>query len=208
MKKLNARNIRIQKKVKKIDVGQLLRVKKLGYCIIVFLLILSCSEKTEIEYANGYPNLLAGNWVVFQFQGGDIGGQLTGPYDMVSALDPNHNNKLILDNIYNSGNRARLQILGDTGFFAHKTNQLDVINFGNYNIHTMSVDGYINDNPVIKNFVYRLALSSFENISFEESDISEIIFFRAGLYDEYDTKVDSIMIMGYRKTGFEDVNYN
>ena len=179
--------------------------------ILIFLigLVLSCSDDNyDIEYANGYPSKLAGNWVVFQFHGGDLDGQLTGPYDMTTALDPNRDGYLILDNIYNTGVRIRVEIRGDTGIYAIKTDQLEVINKGNYGIEEVSIDGYINDNPVLVNFTYRLADEAFENIAFHESDMTEIIFFRAGLYDEFNDRVDSIMIMGYRKTGFEEVDYN
>ena len=188
-------------------------LKNIGLCnsvilIIVLLIWTSCSKDDEIEYANGYPNKLAGNWVVFQFYGAELDGQLSGPYDMVTALDPNRPNALILDNIYNTGVRVRANILGDTGFYANQTAQLEVINNGNYGIETVSIDGYINDNPVLVNFTYRLAESSFENIAFTENDITEIIFFRAGLYDENKSLADTILIMGFRKTGFEDVDYN
>ncbi len=177
---------------------------------MVMTIAFSCNDENyNTEYAPGYPNILAGNWVVFQFQGGNLNGSLTGPYDMSTALDPNQQGQLIVDNIYNTGNRARAEIRGDTGwFYAQEAEQLELINKGNFGVEQISIDGYINQNPVLANFVYGLATQSFENISFREEDITEIIFFRAGLYDEYSSLVDSIMVMGYRKTGFEDVDYN
>jgi len=175
---------------------------------LFFLFLFSCSKNDEIEYANGYPSKLAGNWVVFEFQGGTLEGELSAPYDMVTALSPNDENILVLDNLYNSKTRIKSKIQGDTGFVAFKTDQLEVINYGGYGIEKISIEGYINDNYILKNFVYRLAQSSFENIAFEEEDISEIIFFRAGYYDELNALVDTVMVMGYRKTGFEDEEYN
>lgn len=176
--------------------------------IIAILIAFSCSKESEIEYANGYPNKLAGNWVVFEFQGGAIDGTLSAPYDLVTALSPNDENKLILDNLYNSKTRIKSTIQGDTGFVAFKTDQLEVINYGGFGIEKISIEGYINDNFVLKNFVYQLAQSAFSNIAFSEDDISEIIFFRAGFYDKYNALVDTVMVMGYRKTGFEDEDYN
>lgn len=177
--------------------------------ITVFGIVISCSDNNyEIEYANGYPSKLAGNWVAFQFHGGDLDGQISGPYDMVTALDANRKGYLIIDNIFNTNVRIRAEIRGDTGFYANNTEQLEVINMGGYGIESISIDGYSNNNPVLVNFLYRLAASSFENIAFSESDMTEIIFFRAGLYDAQNAPVDTIMVMGYRKTGFEDVGYN
>lgn len=179
------------------------------FAVILITSIAACSEDPgEIEYAAGYPSKLAGNWVVFQFHGGDLDGPLTGPYDIVTALDANRPGYLIVDNIYNSGVRARAEILGDTGIVANKVEQLELINKGGYGIETVSIDGYIQENSILANFLYSLAAASFENIAFTADDITEIIFFRAGLYDELDAPVDTIMIMGYRKTGFEDVDYN
>lgn len=181
--------------------------------VAIILLVSSCSDDDpKIEYASGYPNKLAGNWVAFQFHGGELDGPFTGPYDIVTALDPNQPGYLIIDNIYNTGVRARAEIIADTAFTANKTEQLEVINKGGFGIETVSIDGYIGVeyqyHYVLFDFAYQLAVSSFENMAFTADDITEIIFFRAGLYDEYDTSVDSIMIMGYRKTGFEDVDYN
>lgn len=179
--------------------------------VSALLLVLSCSDDPEdIEYAAGYPSKLAGNWVVFQFHGGDLEGSFSGPYDLVSALDPSQSNSLILDNIYNTGNRARVEVRGDTGLYAHKTDQLEVINKGGYGIETISIDGYIDTEPYafMVNFIYSMAASSFENIAFSADAIDDIIFFRAGLYDEIESPVDSVLILGYRKTGFENVDYN
>jgi hypothetical protein len=184
-------------------------VKIYKYLLCLFIIILSsCHKDDGIEYANGYPTKLAGNWVVFEFQGGNINGTLAGPYEIVTALSPNDDSTLILDNLYNTNTRIKAKIQGDTGFVATKNDQLEVLNLKNKHIVKISIDGYINDNFVLKNFIYSLAQSSFPNMAFTEDDMTEIIFFRAGFYDVYGDPVDSVMVMGYRKTGFEDENYN
>jgi hypothetical protein len=173
------------------------------------LLMLSCDNGDDaIDYANGYPHKMAGNWVVFEFQGATLDGRLSDPYDLVTALSPNDEKTLVLDNLYNSKTRIKAVIQGDTGFVALKTEQLEVINYGGFGIEKVTIDGYINDNYVLKNFVYRLAAAYFENIAFTADDIDEIIFFRAGFYDSYNSLVDTVMVFGYRKTGFEDEDYN
>ncbi|QQS50556.1 MAG: hypothetical protein IPM71_13350 [Bacteroidota bacterium] len=79
------------------------------------------------------------------------------------------------------------------------------MNDNTYGIQSVSIDGYVNENYILANFIYSLAMASFENPAFEVEDIDEIIFFRAGLYDAYYSLVDTIMVMGYRRTGFEEV---
>lgn len=181
---------------------------KIGVAICFVFVFFSCENNSKTKYADGYPSLLAGNWVVFEFQGAELDGYLSDAYDMSTALAPNDDNMLVLNNLYNSGTRIKANIQGDTGFFALKTDQLEVINFGGYGIHKISISGYINDNPVIKDFVYRLALSQFTNMAFSYNDMEEIIFYRAGFYDQYDGLVDTVMVFGYRKTGFEEEDFN
>ncbi len=174
------------------------------------IILFSCSESDyKIEYASGYPSMLAGNWVVFEFQGGTLDGSLGGPYDMSTALAPNEGDKtmLVMDNLYNSGSRIKVDVLADTGFYADKADQLDVINMGGYGIEKISISGYINDNYILQDFIYQLAQMSFENIAFSKNQMTEIIFYRAGYYDQYNTLIDSVLVMGYRKTGFEDEVY-
>jgi hypothetical protein len=184
-------------------------MKRFLFFILAIGTLISCSKDNyTVEYAEGYPDKLAGNWIVYQFHGGDLDGSVTGPYDLVTALDPNQEGYLIFDNIYDTDVRCRAEILGDTGFYAYKTEQLEVLNYGGYGIETISLEGYSNTNSVLVNFLYSLAASSYENISFEESDISEIILVRLGLYDAYASPVDTLLILGYRKTGFENVAYD
>ena len=175
------------------------------------MLLLACSEKDyEIEYASGYPSKLAGNWVVFEFQGGTLDGTIGGPYDMSTALAPNESDKtmLVLNNLYNSGTRVKVDVLADTGFYDNAAEQLEVINMGGYGIEKISISGYINDNYILKDFVFQLAQMSFSDIAFTENQMTEIIFYRAGYYDQYNSLIDTVLVMGYRKTGFEDEDYN
>jgi hypothetical protein len=186
-------------------------IRKLKIIVKLFLiavLLVSCSDnKYEIEHAAGYPSKLAGNWVVFEFQGGSLDGIITGPYDMSTALMPNDKNTLVLDNLYNSGTRIKVPLTGDSAFIQNKAKQLEVINKGGYGIETVSIDGYISDNFILKDFIYQLAVSSMENIAFTKGHLTEIIFYRAGFYDRYNSLIDSVMVMGYRKTGFEEEDY-
>ena len=56
-------------------------------------------------------------------------------------------------------------------------------------------------------FAYDLAGLFYENLAFEESDIEDVILIRAGFYDSFQSIIDTVLILGYRKTGFEDINY-
>jgi len=182
--------------------------KHIGIVFVLFLLFSCGKDEYEIEYANGNPNPMAGNWVVWEFPKGEIGEQIYPPYSMTTALLPNNENYLVLDNLYNVKLRIKAEIRGDTGIYAYKTDQLEVINKGGFGVEKVTIDGYIQENFVLKDFLFRLALFSFPDMSFSIDDIDEVIFFRAGYYDEYDALVDSVMVMGYRKTGFEDVDYD
>lgn len=186
------------------------QVNRIYLILSLFLLLVpnACNKEDEIKYANGYPDKLAGNWIVFEFPAGELGNQYSSPYYMTTALDPNMDSSLVIDNLYNAKFRVKSSIKGDTGFFAFKTQQLEVTNKGDYDIDKITIEGYINDNFVIKDFMYRLAVYSFPNMSFTEDNMSEIIFFRAGYYNKNDELVDTVMIMGYRMTGFENVTYN
>ncbi len=176
---------------------------------ILGALLISCSDNNDdIDYASGNPSILPGNWVVFEFQGGNLEGRLSGPYDMATALLPDNSRILVLDNLYNSGTRIKARLYSDSAFFEEKADQLEVINMGGYGIEKISINGYINDNSILKNFIYQLAQNSMENMAFSMGQMTEVIFFRAGFYDQYNSLIDSVMVMGYRKTGFEDEDYN
>ncbi len=176
--------------------------------IILFLLTcFSCVKKDyDIEYQDDYPNKLAGNWVVFEFPGGELEGTLYEPYDLVTSLDPNNHGFLIIDKLYDSDVRVRAEYI-DSAFYSQMGEQLEEISANTFEIEYVSLDGYITTNPVLIDLAYYLASLSFENLSFEESDIEDIIFMHAGFYDAYETLVDTVVIMGYRKTGFEETDY-
>jgi hypothetical protein len=172
-----------------------------------FLLLTACSKKPyDIEYQKGYPNLFADNWIAFEFQGGDIEGEILDPYNLVTSLDPNRNGYLIIDQLYDCDIRVRA-VYADTSFSVEMGDQLETISTNTYDVKYLTVKGYITTNPVLTSFTYDLATVFFEHIAFYPEDIKDVLFLRAGLYDEYKTRVDSILVIGYRKTGFEDVNY-
>jgi hypothetical protein len=174
---------------------------------IPLVILSSCIKDNELNSTRELRKKLAGNWIVFQFEGSKVNDQYSSPYYTVTALDPNDDSTIIIDNLYNAGLRIKAKIVGDTGFTAVKTVQLDSAAKKNYNIDRITIDGYINQNFIIKDFMYQLASYTFENMSFTEDDMTEIIFYRAGFYNKNNERVDTVMIMGYRMTGFENVDY-
>jgi hypothetical protein len=180
------------------------------YCIsiiIIAIMVFSCTkEDYEIEYQDGYPNKLTDNWIAFEFQGGDIEGNILDPYDLITALDPNRERSLIIDKLYDSDTRVRAEY-NDTAFFVDMGEQLELISTNTYGIKFITIDGYVTENPVLTNAAYDLALLFFENMAFQRSDIKDVIFIRAGFYDEYRSRIDTVLILGYRKTGFENIEY-
>jgi hypothetical protein len=180
---------------------------KILFYILVFLLGTSCGkDEKNIEYQAGYPNVLAGNWIAFEFKDGNLEGEISEPYDLVTSLDPNREGYIILDKMYASDVRVRAKY-DTTSFKVVMGEQLEVISSENYNIAYISVDGYVTSEPILVNFLYLLANAYYENIAFRASDIKDVIIMHAGFYDEYNYPVDTVLIMGYRKTGFEDVSY-
>jgi hypothetical protein len=174
---------------------------------LIFLLILFVScDKNEIEYQDGYPSMLADNWIVFEFRGGNIEGEILDPYSISTALDPNRSGYLIIDQLYDSDIRVRVPY-ADTSFSIVMGEQLEIIGTNNHDVKFVSIDGYITTNPVLTSFTYDLASYFFENISFNSSDIEDVLFIRAGLYDSYHAPVDTFLLIGYRETGFENVDY-
>jgi hypothetical protein len=85
--------------------------------------------------------------------------------------------------------------------------QLEKISTNTYSIAYITVDGNISSNPVLINLCYQLAVASYANISFTESDIKDVIMLHAGYYDKYKNLIDTTLVLGYRRTGFEDVQY-
>jgi hypothetical protein len=174
---------------------------------VTFLLLVSCSKKSyDIEYQDGYPNIFADNWIAFEFQGGDIEGEILDPYNLVTALDPNRQGYLIIDQLYDSDIRVRTAY-SDSSFAVEMGDQLETISTHTYGVKYLTVSGYITTNPVLTGFAYDLATVFFENMAFYPEDIKDVLFLRAGLYDEYKIRVDTVLVIGYRKTGFENVDY-
>ena len=75
---------------------------RIKYIFIFFAIIsilvnlTSCEDESyDVDYQEGYPNVLAGNWMAIEFQNATVvNGQITYAdnisdyYDLVSALDP------------------------------------------------------------------------------------------------------------------------
>lgn len=155
--------------------------------IVSCSLLPSCEEETyEVEYQNGYPNVLAGNWTAFDFPGGvfSLESNYDGPYDLVTALDPNSRDSLVLSNVYDTGVRVKAKISGQT-FTVTKGKQLEVINDGQFGISYVSVEG--------------------EVIQASRGDEQDVIILLVGMYDQFNAQVDSVLIYGFRKTGFENI---
>ncbi len=189
----------------------------LSFCLLLVCMLFSgCNnDETEIEYASNNPDYLVGDWIAFQFQGGSLSGQYYGNYTITTAISPDNEDMLIVNNIYDTDVRIKVPIIGDTTIYSNNTAQLEVINEGSYGIESVSIDGYFYhvDNysyqaSTLQSFMYSLAESVYENISFSEDDIEDLMVFYAGLYDSNNSLIDSILVMGYRKTGLEDVDSN
>ena len=186
-------------------------IPRIAFMAIV-LLLFSCEESGyEIEYQDGYPNKLTGNWVAFDYQltkddylmaidtinDFDLTSdtqfsnfadllEITGvsdEYDLVTALDPYFQNSIIFNNIYNSSIRTRI-VYQDNLFEGRFKDQLEVINKGGYDITFVSLSGQMIEDP--------------------EGDM---IFMVVGLYDMEKALLESLLIAAYRKTGFEDTEY-
>jgi len=154
--------------------------------VILTLLMPSCGpDDYDVEYQQGNPNSLVGNWRAFEFQGGAFDMEkLADEYDLVTALDPNSVDSLVIDNLYNSRVRVKAGYQGSVFNVSHGR-QLEVINMGQYGIYAVSVNG-----------------------EFQHTDIDgDYLVMNVGLYDQYSTVVDTVLILAFRKTGFEDVDY-
>lgn len=183
---------------------------RLKYIVFTLFLIGLCSctkEDYEIDYQEGYPSILSGNWTAFEFRGGTIENDaLMAPYSMVTSLDPNRQNALILDKLYGSDVRVRAEY-SDTSFSVVMGEVLETVSTNVYDIKYISLEGYITSNPVLVNTLYSLAVSFYDNLAFDVSYIEDLLFLRAGFYDEYKAQIDTVLILGYRTTGFEEVSY-
>src|SRR4030042_3153495 len=143
-----------------------------GMVLLIIILLLSSCEYPgdEIEYQEGYPNRLAGNWVAFDYQltkenyliaidtinRFDLTSDTeldkfirlleitneSDEYDLVTALDPYFQSSIIFNNIYNSGIRTRVDY-HDRFFEGRYKDQLEVISNGGYNITFVSASGQL-----------------------------------------------------------------
>jgi hypothetical protein len=158
----------------------------------LFISLASC-EKNDytIDYQQGYPNFLAGNWWAVELQNAEVVNNrvisfdnISDPFDLVSALDPNSEDSLVFDNIYDSNIRVKVHF-DDSTFSVVKGRQLEVINYGQYGIYYVSVEGKYND----------------------DEENRDYLTMHIGLYDKYSALYDTMFVIAARKTGFEDTEY-
>ena len=166
--------------------------------------ILSGCKKDDVDYASGYPNVMAGNWIVFEIPQGDFSNWAYDNYTLVTALDPNRDTTLIISNLYNSNIRVRVPYY-EQEFDEKLVTQIDTIEGFDYNIHYVTLDGEVSQSSYVLQLSIQYAQATFPNMDFDYNDIDDVIFINAGFYDEDYMLVDSVVILGYRKTGFEDV---
>lgn len=185
-----------------------IRFKKISlFILIVLLLPVECKKDKGIVYQNGYPNKLVDNWIAFEFHGGSISGTSYKPYDLVTSLDPNRPGYMIFDKLYASDVRVRAKYTQDTIIHVDKGPQLEQVSTNTYDITSVSLDGYITTNPVWINMCWQLANFYYPNLSFPSSDIKDVLYLHAGYYDKYNSLIDTVLLVAYRKTGFENVTY-
>ncbi len=180
------------------------------FCITCGLV--ACNDQDyEIDFQNGYPDKLAGNWIAADYQltkdnyltvidtindfdlSSTAGFQNfinlleitagSDKYDLTTALDPNSTGKVIINNLYNSGVRVRAGI-NDKFIEARLAEQLDLINHGIYGIAYVSVSGQI----------------------LQHAD-SDVLYLIVGFYDDQMALFDAVIVEAFRKTGFEDTEY-
>jgi hypothetical protein len=148
--------------------------------------VISCQQgEDDIVYQAGNPNCLVGNWRAFEFQGGAFDlTRMSDEYDLVTALDPNSADSLVIDNLYDSKIRVKVHFQ-DSSYAVSHGRQLEVINHGQYGVYAVSVDG-----------------------EFQHSEADgDYMVMNVGLYDQYAALLDTILIWAFRKTGFEDTDY-
>lgn len=190
-------------------------MKKIFYFLLLIIIINgSCEDNSyKIEYQKGYPNRLAGNWLAYDIeisqqkfqqlfdtiQNFDLENNeqlkkfidlinfdnFSDRYNLTSALDPNRDGFIIFDNINNKSNRVRVSYY-ENKFITRFAPQLDYINKTYNKIEYISVSGQL---------IRR------------EKENDDILIFITGLYN-YDKIIQkSLIIIAFRKTGFEDVDY-
>ena len=179
----------------------------LASAILALMLMSGCKKDNTTVNPNGYPNKLADNWIAFELHGGSISGTSYEPYDLVTSLDPNHEGYVLFDKMYASDIRVRAQYSQDTIIHVDKGEQLELVSKNIYNVAYISLDGYITTNPFWINASWQLANYYYPNLSFPESDIKDVLYLHAGYYDKYNALIDTVLLIAYRKTGFENVTY-
>ncbi|NBC83150.1 MAG: hypothetical protein GVY19_07185 [Bacteroidetes bacterium] len=158
----------------------------------ILLLTMACEEEQQVDYQEGYPNRMAGNWYVYDFNGKFVSidslhqidiqnpEMFEGPYYLSTALDPESDDSIVIQNIYNANVRVKAR-LDSNRFFTTYGKQLEVFNLGGDSIRYVSLEGYIID-----------------------GNDGDIIVMTIGLYQTKHTNYDSIFTYGFRKTGWED----
>lgn len=190
-------------------------MQRLVYILFLLVLFYACNkDEDKIDYQTGYPNSIAGNWVametpdieltideayniysltrdyeIFEIEVNALiilGIEVTLEfYDLATALDPNSEDSMVIDNIYGSGVRVKTTIYEDKTFNLIKGRQLEVINHGIYGIYSVTIDGFFN----------------------EDTERGDALIMQAFLYDNYNAIFDSVYIYAFRKTGFEDIEH-
>ncbi len=158
---------------------------KFLYIIFFFValgIFAACEDdEYDIEYQEGYPTNLAGDWYVSEYIAGNVeAGPLYGPYLMTTALKPGDTKKMVIDNIYDSGVRTASNITG-SNFSATLADQLEVAE-----VPTIGEDTI-----------------SFVTIAEGKVLTEDSIFFSVALYNPDKILLDTLSIAGVRKTGFE-----
>lgn len=160
------------------------------FLLISFMMIFfSCHEEDpygyEIEYEEGYPNILAGTWRAMDWiiLEDDFIPMDNAEYFLTIAVDPNDEEQIVLDNIYNSNLRVRAFYNDiDEIFYVRKGSQLEN-ETDQFDVSSISIIG----------------------LYFDEGEDGEYLNIFTGMYDQYGDLFDTIVIGAYRGIGFEDV---
>lgn len=181
-------------------------LKSCKYVTISSFFIITGCESSDPDYgfAKDNPNSMVGNWIVFEVPQGDFEGWGFEDYQLVTAVDPNRDSTLVINNLYNSNIRVRVPY-SQNEFDEKFVQQIDTIDGFDYNIHYVSLDGEVSQSYYVAQLSYQYALASFPDMDFDFDGIEDVIYINAGFYDFDSLLVDSVVILGYRKTGFEDV---
>ncbi len=169
---------------------------------------MACSDNEQgIEYQGGKRNPLVGTWVAFEFAA-DSSGRIYEPYGLIISNDPNNPGHIILDKLYDSDVRIRAEYFEDSTFTTNgKTNQINPFGSKVYFIDSVRMEGFVSTSWFLGDIAYQLAFLAYEDMQFDRDDIEKFIYMDVWYYDQYGDPIDSVMIVGYPKTGFEEVSY-